>query len=246
MITIKFHKALLKYTNNVEEFSIDAYSIKDAISSIINMFPNLYNYMCRIKSGIAKENLVLINKNKEIINNDIIALNIFRPSKDSVLTLVPLVFGAGGRGIMIVAAVALIAFAAASIAAAAALAEVTAIAGTTAGAGFSSSVAGAFAAAGIGATGATIIGGIALSVGLSLAQQALFKPPSAPEQSATGSDGEARRNNDTFDGLTNSVSSNSGVALHYGMPRVGGQLLSGYVKTTNHGKEDVILVGDSF
>jgi predicted phage tail protein len=57
---------------------------------------------------------------------------------------------------------------------------------------------------------------------------------------------EAVRENGAFESLTNSTSSGTPIPLHYGMPRVSGQFLSGYVDSTQHGKNDLIKVRDKF
>ena len=52
--------------------------------------------------------------------------------------------------------------------------------------------------------------------------------------------------NNLFNGLTNTTSSNNNVPIIYGQMRSAGQLVSGYVKTTNHGKGDLIQVSEQF
>ena len=59
-------------------------------------------------------------------------------------------------------------------------------------------------------------------------------------------DAQERIENNMFGGLTNTTSSNNNVPVTYGMTRLAGQLVSGYIKTTNHGKGDVISVSGEF
>ena len=49
-----------------------------------------------------------------------------------------------------------------------------------------------------------------------------------------------------FGGLTNSSTSGTPVSLVYGMNRVGGQFLSGYISSISHGSSDTISVGAQF
>ena len=49
-----------------------------------------------------------------------------------------------------------------------------------------------------------------------------------------------------FGSLTNSTQSGTPIALHYGQVRVAGQMLSGYIDSDDHGKNDVIKVEDKF
>jgi len=68
------------------------------------------------------------------------------------------------------------------------------------------------------------------------------KPPELGNQE-TDSDS---RNNDSFGPLVNSTDSSNLIPLNYGEIRVAGQLLSGFLKTIDHGKEDIINVNDQF
>lgn len=53
-----------------------------------------------------------------------------------------------------------------------------------------------------------------------------------------------RNNNDSFDGIINTVDSSNSIPLNYGMLRVGGQIISADVNTINHGKGEQIKVVD--
>ena len=54
------------------------------------------------------------------------------------------------------------------------------------------------------------------------------------------------RENSMFGSLTNSTEPGTPIALHYGMVRVGGQLVSGYIETEEHEKDDIVKVSDMF
>ena len=113
--------------------------------------------------------------------------------------------------------------------------------------------AGSTAAAGAGATGGGFFGtifnafkalpGFMKSMIGNIAMSAITKSfQRQPQQSES----EAIRENGVFGPLSNSSTSGTPVALHYGMPRVSGQFLSGYIESTEHGKSDVVKVGDQF
>jgi predicted phage tail protein len=54
------------------------------------------------------------------------------------------------------------------------------------------------------------------------------------------------RSNDMFGGLQNTISSSTPIPLIYGMHRVPGQLISGYLDTVDHGRDDNITVESRF
>ena len=55
---------------------------------------------------------------------------------------------------------------------------------------------------------------------------------------------ESSRDNDAFGSLVNTTTSGMPIALNYGLVRVAGQLVSGYVKTMESDKDDIITLKD--
>ena len=49
-----------------------------------------------------------------------------------------------------------------------------------------------------------------------------------------------------FGSLTNTTENGTPIPLIYGLHRVAGQMLSGYIESEDHGKNDTIRVGDKF
>ena len=49
-----------------------------------------------------------------------------------------------------------------------------------------------------------------------------------------------------FGNLTNTLESGTPIPLQYGLVRVAGQMLSGYIDSDEHGKNDVVNVEDKF
>ena len=68
----------------------------------------------------------------------------------------------------------------------------------------------------------------------------------APDLPDETTDSEARRDNKIFNGLQNTISSNTPVALIYGRTRVGGQFVSGEVRSYEHGRNQTLKVSDIF
>ena len=143
-------------------------------------------------------------------------------SDDTEFHVVPLLIGAGGKSGMtsILIGAAFIALAVA-----------------TGGAGL-------MAAPILGTT--MTLGGIAMSVGVSLVisgvMAMVMKPPKPDMTGQQTTDTEARMENKIFNGLQNTTKSNTPVAMVYGRTRLGGQFVSGEIRTFDHGKNETVNV----
>jgi len=69
--------------------------------------------------------------------------------------------------------------------------------------------------------------------------------PKPKNNSNTGINDQDRNNNDSFDGIINTIDSGNSIPLNYGMLRIGGQIISADVDTINHGKDEQIKVIDN-
>ena len=96
------------------------------------------------------------------------------------------------------------------------------------------------AIAGLSLTGFMMSTGI--SMVLSGVLNALGTRPSSNPQGTT--DTPARRNNDSFEGLVNTTSTDTPIPLIYGHHRVSGQFISGKIKTINHDRGTYISVAN--
>jgi predicted phage tail protein len=96
------------------------------------------------------------------------------------------------------------------------------------------------------ALGAATLSGFMLSSGISLVLSgvlnALTTRPTSSPQSAP--DAPMRLNNDAFDGLVNTTTTDTPIPLIYGQHRVSGQFISGKIKTINHGRGEYISVAN--
>lgn len=235
--TLKFHRTLRKFTNGVDRITVDVHSYYDLIIAAINMFPDLEKYFKNTFRRGLKEELILVKDNKIVDLEDM-----FLPAKKEV-TLVPAIFGGGGNGGLIaglaIIAIVAVSFFTGGLGALATSAVVPTSAGTIA-TGAAAGVAGATV------TSLTLAGKLVLGIGLSLVLSSLAPKPEINNNTESTPDAGARAENNIFGSLANSTDSRSTVGLIYGLHRIGGQFVSGYVKTRDHGKEDVIQVGEEF
>ena len=222
-INLTFHDSLLKYTN-VKHHTIVCNDFISLVSALSSLFPDFGNYIRRIQSMDVLENLCLLDKNKKLITNKVYKFNRFR-EEHTDLYIIPMIAGAGGKKssfLQIGIGIALVAL------------PMMMPAG-----------AGSFMATKIFST---TIGSMMTSMGVNMILGGLMslftKTPKPPEKQI--SDAQERIDNNMFSGLTNTTSSNNNVPITYGMTRLAGQLISGYVKTINHGKGDAITVSGEF
>lgn len=244
-ILLKIHSSLQKLFPQ-QEYEINAPDYIDIYSYIYNTNPAFQRYLKSIQNGIADEGIALVDSKFRVIDLE----NTFmkKPKDGDIVYLAPMILGGGGkRGFAIIAAVAIVAIGVATggfgFAAAGGLGGTGA--GTTAGLG------GAFLEAGTAVAGQTVtsLGGSFLSSALGTFAKSLLgnlalaaitsiftKRPNSPVASTT--DSGTRTENNIFGSLTNTTSSGTPIALNYGLVRVAGQFLSGYLHTTQHGKSN--------
>lgn len=225
LVTIEFHKSLQQFTG-VNKHTLDVENLSSIKDALVALFPKLRRYIYQIYHGLIQENLSLISPDGTILNRKDYFKN---KIEHTYLTLVPLLGGAGGKGasfLTIAIGVALIG--------AALFTGGASIAGGLAAFSSSASVLGGLTTAG------TLL---KIGIGLTLTglMGALTKTPETP-----GTSSQQRRNNDMFEGIANTTDPNTPIPLIYGMPRVGGQILSAHVETISHGESDIIYVSDLF
>ena len=217
LVTIKPHSAFRAFFSETE-YTADFRTYNDVIFYLNGMHKRFIHYLRRQKAQGVEESFVFLDKHLRIINPDELQL---RHARDGdVLHIVPAVVGGGGKrgGVLAVLALAFFVFAPIAAGVAAQGAAAPALAGTAATSG---------AGAGIFAGG---LGGflqnLVVNIGLALLSSLFATKPSE----------ENTRQNDMFGSLTNSTSSGTPVGLNYGMMRVAGQLVSGYVLSLGHTK----------
>jgi len=242
-VTLKFHPTIQKYTN-VKEHIVNVNDFVDIRNCLESLFPLLGIHIRRIRAGAnRRENLALVNKNKRIIQQEEYFLNRLNRD-DTEFYVVPFFIGGGGSGMgMIIIGIALVALVIVTGGTAAAplamgmtsMGSVGVAVGTvsTLGTIAGMSVAGMLMQMGVG----MIISGI---------MTMMMKPPKLAVEGAQTTDSEARSDNKIFQGLQNTTNSNVPVPIIYGRTRIGGQFVSGEIRTIEHGRNEFIKVSALF
>jgi len=213
VVTIKFHKSLQKYTNGVSFHTLEADSYYSLITNCCNLFPDLLNLVRHLGRYANNQNITLLRNKKPLATEDML----LPPSGD--LVLIPLLYG-GDNAVSAIIGIAILAV----------------VVWNPSGLFLAFNAAGAF-------TGLTTLGTLMVGVGINLVLGAvLSSKPEAKPQRLQEPDVNTRTNNDAYEGLTNTVSTNQSLPLNYGQMRIAGQLISGYIETIAHGQGDVIQV----
>lgn len=210
LVTIKPHSSFSSYFLE-KQYVADFSTYNDLLFYLNGMHKRFINYLRIQKSQGIEESFVILDKNLKIINPE--ELSIKRAKDGDIFHIVPAIVGGGGKrgGLLAVLAVAAFAFIAL---------PALAVAGTVAtGAGVATS-------AGTTTLGSKILTNLVINIGLALLSSLFATKPSE----------ENTRQNDMFGSLTNTTSSGVPVAINYGLVRVAGQMINGYVLSLSHGK----------
>ena len=244
LINVKIHSSFKQYFEGTD-FMVDAYNPDSLNDYLRAVHPKFGNYIRQIESGEAEESYSLVDSNYNLIENDSFGLKRFR--EGDIVYVAPLVSGGGGKrgNLLLLLAFAVIAgptIAAAIKGGAAASATAGGFVGpypvgptAAPGGGFFAGLGKAFGA--MPSFMRSIVGNLALGVVSSI----FNKKPKASQQTES-----TTRENGMFGSLTNTSTSGTPVPLHYGQVRVAGQVLSGYINSEEHGKNDNVKVGDQF
>ena len=238
--TVKVHSSLHKYFDQTE-LRADFNTYYDLIPYLSAMHPRFNHYMRMIDWGESEEGFAFLDKDLNIVTNE--ELHIRRVHEDDTIYLAPIIVGGGGKKGNLLAAVAFV--------------------GLVAATGGLGAVGGGSALTAFGGAGPSVVGGTVLpgasgglfasfsampgfaqslfmNVGMSMISS-LFTKKKKPAETDTNT-----RVGGAFGSLTNSTQSGTPIALHYGQVRVAGQMLSGYIDSDDHGKNDVVSVEDKF
>lgn len=185
------------------------------------MQPSFCNYLReQVSSGI-QEGFVILDNNLNEVTPDQFKLR--RVKKGDIVHIVPAIFGGGGKrgGLLAILAVAAFAFVA-----------VGALAGMAA----------AGAAAPIGAaTSVTSLsmGGFLKNIVINIALSTLSTLLMGSGSSSTD---DTTRNNNSFGSLVNTTTTNTPIALHYGLTRVAGQVINGHILSQSHSQDQTLSI----
>lgn len=231
LVTIKPHSSLRKYFAP-GEIKADLTSYMDIMYYVNSMHPRFTNYLRNQRANQLEESIVFLDKNLHIISPDEFGMR--RAKKGDIIHIVPAIVGGGGKrgGILAVLAVAAFLFIGLPMLGGLMAGSSGAAVAGTAAAHMAGVEAGAAVAA--HATMGGIFQTLVTNLSLSLLAAAFSPKPKAAEST---------RQNDMFGSLTNTTSSDTSVALHYGLVRVAGNMISGYIKTLAN-DADTIKVSD--
>lgn len=231
LVTLKPHSTLQSHFIG-EDIKVNIDSYNDLLDYLIVMQPQFIYYSKQLISEGLQESFIFLDEQLNEIQRDDFFIKRF--TSDTTIYIVPTIMGGGGKrgGVLaILAAAALFIFAP----------QLAPLLGNlTAGAGATAAGAGAGAAAGGGLVAAeAAITQLAIGLAISGLSAILMKAPSAPRNSDS-----ARAENNMFSSLQNTIDSGTFVPINYGMPRVAGHLVTGYIKTINHPKGFKVSVSD--
>ena len=222
---------------------MDLYTYLDVVPYLYSMHPKFKKYMLDVEQNEYAENVFILDSDFRIIESDEAQMR--RVKDDDVLYLVPGITGGGGKRGGLFAAIALIGVAAATGGFGLAAAPGAAFPASAAAVNTSTAAGVAAASGGGGLFSAftslpgfakSIIGNMALALVASI-----FTSKPKPMETDTST-----RENGMFGSLTNTSESGTPIPLVYGHFRVAGQFLSGYIESEQHGKNDIVNVGDKF
>ena len=234
-IKVKVHSAFHKFFEDTE-YTIDAITALDVFLYLRSMHPRFSSYMTQTESRASDEDFAFLDKDLKMI--DVQAIEFKKFKEGDVVHLVPLIVGGGGkRGLL------------AFFAIAAFMVFLPMIAGALAPA---AGTVGAAAPVATGVSAAPVATGVSKGFSMSgflknmagnLVMNVLSK---IFTKSGKANSDENVRDNNMFGSLKNTTSSGTPIPIHYGLMRVSGQFLSGYIQTNRHGKSDQVNVGAEF
>ena len=217
---IKIHSAY-KNIFSQSEYTADLTRYGDLPFYLGSMHPKFRNYANSIHTGECQEGYSLLDKTLTVVEEE--DLYIKKIKQDDVFYVVPAIVGGGGKRTTTLLAIAALGVATGGFG----------MLGAGAATGGTAAVGGGFAFGSFAQT-------LGVNIGLALVTSLFTKREKIKETD------QNIRQNDMFGGLQNTVNSGTPIPLIYGMHRVAGQLISGYLDTVDHGKSDTITVASRF
>jgi len=239
LINLKIHSAYSKFFTE-KSYTLEAYTASDVLFYLKALHPKFSKYMIQVHSGVSEEGISILDSKLNQISDDMLEVKKFKEGE--TIHLVPNISGGGGKRFrnallfmaLIVAAPYIMSYlgtvgSSLGIGAGAPLNAIPQLGAVNVGAGAS--------------TGLSVMKTIGLNLAMSGITALMTK---SPAQRASKQTDATTRDAGMFGSLTNSSTSGTPVSLVYGMNRVGGQFLSGYISSISHGSSDTISVGAQF
>ena len=242
LATLKIHSSFNKFFDQ-SEYVADFNNYNDIIFYLQSMHGKFKNYMRSVHDLQTEESFALLDKNLNMITTDQYHVKTIRDG--DVVYLAPVLVGGGGKrgGLLLLIGIGimtggfgLLGGAGAGGAAAAGAVEGGAVASASVQGGLTGGGGLMGALAKMPSFARSILDNLAMSFITSLFT---IKPKKMETDQST-------RQNGMFGNLTNTLESGTPIPLQYGLVRVAGQMLSGYIDSDEHGKNDVVKVEDKF
>lgn len=235
LVDIKIHSAFTDFFPNLC-LKADVKKYVDVPYYLGSIHPRFKNYAKAIDNGDCQEGYAILDKNLKIVCDQ--DLFIKSAKSDDTFYIVPAIVGGGGKrgNMMLMLALAIAAPGVGSM-----------LSGGSFLGGYGAL--GTSAASVFGMAAPKVVPGMALSIGQSIginAGLALVTSLFTERPNDIKQTDQNIRSNDMFGSLQNTIDSGVAIPLIYGMHRATGQLISGYLDTVDHGKEDIITVGSRF
>ena len=243
LATLKIHSCFHKFFDQ-SEYTADFDNYHDILFYLQSMHTKFNNYMRSVHDMQAEESFALLDDDLNMITTD--QYHVKHIKEGATIYLAPVIVGGGGKrgGLLLLIGIGIMTGGFGLMAGAGTATLPTAMT-MQSGVAVSSSATGLAASGSTGIMGAlakmpsfarSILGNLAMNMITSLFTK---KPKKMETDTST-------RENGMFGNLTNTLESGTPIALQYGLVRVAGQMLSGYIDSDEHGKNDVVKVEDKF
>lgn len=221
LVKIKPHSTL-RHLFAADEMLVDIDSYIDIMYYFNALQPAYMNYLRALSNSTLEEGVVYLDSKLRQISSD--EFMIRRAKEHDTIHIVPGIYGGGGKRGNILKILAAVALFVVAPYAAPAIGEGLAGAGFFAAGGQAAFAAGTATTALEGATAlaTSFVSNMVMNIGLALLAQAFLSPKETSDSST--------RENNMFGSLVNSTENGTPIPLNYGLVRVAGQMLSGYVK----------------
>ena len=238
LINLKIHSAYSKFFTE-KSYTLEAYTASDVLFYLKALHPKFSKYMIQVHSGVSEEGISILDSKLNQISDDMLEVKKFKEGE--TIHLVPNISGGGGKrfrnALLFMALIVAAPYIMSYLGTLGAGGSTAVLSGTVAPVPMAAPIVQA------GSTGLSVMKTIGLNLAMSGITALMTK---SPAQRASKQTDSTTRDAGMFGGLTNSSTSGTPVALVYGMNRVGGQFLSGYISSISHGSSDTISVGAQF
>jgi len=246
LVTLKPHSTFSKFFDK-KEYKVEINSYYDIEFYLASVHPRFKKYISTIKQGLSNESFTYVTQDLKTIKRN--ECNLKKPKEGATIFIAPVITGGGGKRGQLALAIGL-----------------AVVGGYAAGGGFGAqgfsfgtletNVGNFFGGFGEGGGALSnlfsgldgipsfikgIVGNLAISLITSL-----FTSRPKGKTIAVAKDSGTRTENNIFGSLQNTTEPGTAIALNYGLMRVGGQFLSGYILSQQHAQNDAPSIAQIF